>query len=59
MGRRGNVEIHLPAIKEEGGGDFGAAFSGDLGNGGDQSSIPEQQDAINEMLENVELGGAR
>ena len=48
MERQEGVWSQLPAIQEgEGGNDFGAALSGNLGNGGDQSSIAEQQEANN------------
>ena len=49
------VESQLPTI-QEGENDFGAVFSGNLGNGGNQSSIPEQHEANNETLGNVGMG---
>ena len=44
-----------------GGGHFGSAISGNLGNGGGQSALLEQQETSigEERLESVELGGAR
>ena len=41
--RREGVESRLPKIQEEGASDFGTVFAGNLGNGGDHGSIPEQQ----------------
>ena len=55
--RQEGVECQLHTIQEEGENDFGAGFSENLGNGGDQSSIPEQQEAGNETVENVGLVG--
>ena len=53
-------EVNYLLCKKGVGEDSGAAISGDLGNGGDQSSLPEQQETNIEagMLENVEPGGA-
>ena len=52
--REESVGSQLPTIREDGEIDFGAAISE---NGGDPSSLPEQQEADigKEMLGNVEL----
>ena len=59
--RREIAASQLHTIQEEIDSDFGTAISEDIRNGGDQSSLPEQQETNidGEMLENAELGGAK
>ena len=45
--------------KKGGGADFSTAFSENLGNGGDRSPTPEQQEADNETVGNVGMWGVR
>ena len=50
----------IPTIPEEEiGNDFGSVISGDFGNGGDQITLPEQQETNTDekALGDVEMGG--
>ena len=57
--RRESFGSQLPTIQEGIENDFGTVIFRDFGNGGGESTLPEQQDTSNDekLLWNVELGG--